>query len=161
MTIEVVKASDRQALDELRQLLRDYAVYVRAHAGEDHLCLTAYEAELAGIEEVYCLMLIARSEDGVAGCALLKHLGNLGGEMACEMKRLWVPIESRGHGLGHKLTERLITEARRLDFRAMYLDTIPERMPEAFRLYQTLGFEPVAPYNDNRIAGVQHFRLAL
>ena len=42
--------------------------------------------------------------------------------------------------------------------KSVYLDTVPEAMPEAHRLYLDLGFEPCAPYNDNPVEGLAYLR---
>ena len=64
------------------------------------------------------------------------------------------------------LVERLIEYARGLGYTAMYLDTVPDAMKSANRIYQKLGFEPVDRYNTNPILGhpsvpVEFFRIAL
>jgi GNAT superfamily N-acetyltransferase len=67
----------------------------------------------------------------------------------------------RGGGLGRKLAEAIIAEARQLGYSSMRLDTLPQRLPAAAALYHSLGFVDIAPYNENPIAGVQHMELKL
>lgn len=158
MTIEHVTPA---TLDELRRLLRDYAAYVRSVAGAKHICLTAYEEELANLTARYSVLLLASDAGQAAGCALLKRIVTVAGESACEMKRLWVTPAFRGRQVGRLLTEWLMKEARALGYAFLYLDTIPSKMGGAIALYRSMGFEPVEPYNRNRAAGVQHFRVRL
>jgi len=78
-------------------------------------------------------------------------------QRACEMKRLWVGDAHRGLRLGRLLVEEAIAWARRHGFESMYLDTVPAAMPEANRLYTSLGFVPVERYNDNPVADLAYF----
>ncbi len=73
-----------------------------------------------------------------------------------EMKRLWVSPAARGLGLGRTLTLAVLDRARSARQSAVYLDTVPESMADAYRLYLELGFKPIAPYNDNTTDGVAH-----
>ena len=54
-----------------------------------------------------------------------------------------------------------IDHARAAGATAIYLDTVPAAMPEANRLYEAMGFEPVPRYNDNNVADIAFFRLGL
>jgi GNAT superfamily N-acetyltransferase len=73
------------------------------------------------------------------------------------MKRLWVSPEFRGLRLGRRLVEEALAWAGREGFEAMYLDTVPAAMPDANKLYASLGFSPVERYNKNTAAGVEFF----
>ncbi len=69
--------------------------------------------------------------------------------------------EFRGLHLGRQLTDALIADARTRGYEAMYLDTVPDTLPQASVIYAALGFKPVPRYNDNLNPTVKHFRLAL
>ncbi len=65
-----------------------------------------------------------------------------------ELKHLWVQPHARRLGLGRALVLELQRRARKLGARELVLDThVAQR--EAAGLYSSLGFEPVAPFNDN------------
>ena len=64
---------------------------------------------------------------------------------AMEIKRLYVKPEGRGLGLGRKLMEEAITEARIRGARVMLLDST-KNLTDAISLYQSLGFEFREPY---------------
>lgn len=65
-----------------------------------------------------------------------------------EVKRMWVSGAARGLGLGRRLLGALEDEARSRGCTAVRLDT-NEVLVEAIRLYETSGYTPVAPFNDD------------
>lgn len=58
----------------------------------------------------------------------------------CELKKMYFLEELRGHGMGNKLVDLCLDEARKKGFRVMYLETV-ERMTAANYLYQKKGFK--------------------
>ena len=123
----------------MRQLFREYADSL----GFD-LSFQDFERELADPAAVYAVILLAPGQ----GCVALRDLGHGAGEM----KRLYVRPAARGTGLGRRLAEAVIEEARRRGFRTMRLDTVPS-MVEAHRLYERLGFREIEPYRFNPVPG--------
>jgi ribosomal protein S18 acetylase RimI-like enzyme len=117
---------------------------------------TDLEAELAALPGNYDALLVASRDGEAVGCVALKPLP----DGACEMKRLYVRPAARGSGAGRALVEASIARARVLGYAVMRLDTLPT-MHTARALYTSLGFRPIKRYNDNPIAGVLFFELAL
>ncbi len=76
------------------------------------------------------------------------------------MKRLFVRPPARGHGLGRRLAEKVIDVARQAGYSLMRLDTL-ERLVEAMRLYETLGFRRTEAYYVNPIPGAVYWELDL
>jgi ribosomal protein S18 acetylase RimI-like enzyme len=77
------------------------------------------------------------------------------------MKRLFVKPEFRGCGLGRRLAEKLIGDARSMGYSAMRLDTVAEKMGDAVRLYKALGFREIPAYYSGARAGTLYFELRL
>jgi ribosomal protein S18 acetylase RimI-like enzyme len=106
------------------------------------LCFQNFDAEIADLPGDYAppggLMLLARSTDGsLVGCVALRPVP--GEPKRCEMKRMYVRDAARGSGLGRALALAVMEEARRLGYRSMCLDTLPQ-LAAAQALYLSLGF---------------------
>jgi carbonic anhydrase len=143
-------------LAQVRRLFRAYADWLAVD-----LCFQGFERELADLPGAYAppggRLLVARVGGEVAGCVGLRPLE----PRVCEMKRLWVEPGFAGHGIGRALAEAIVEAARTIGYERMRLDTIPERMPAAQRLYASLGFQEIPPYYDNPLAGVVMLELTL
>jgi ribosomal protein S18 acetylase RimI-like enzyme len=119
-------------------LLREYEAGIGVS-----LCFQNFDAELAGLPDDYAppkgLMLLAWQAGGpeLLGCVAVRPVP--GAPELCEMKRLFVRPAGRGSGLGRRLALVAMTEAGRLGYRRMCLDTLPS-MTAAQALYRALGF---------------------
>lgn len=75
---------------------------------------------------------------GGGGFSPLK--GFSGAAPTCELQKVYFHPQLRGRGFGQKLLEKCLQEAEQAGFEMIYLETI-ERMGNAVRLYQKMGFQ--------------------
>lgn len=151
----ILPADSAERFAAVRDLLSEYA----ASLGFD-LSFQGFEDELRSLPGDYApprgALLLAVIAGKPQGCVALRSLD----ESACEMKRLYVRPEARGSGLGRRLAEAAIAEARRFGYRHMRLDTVPG-MERAQRLYAELGFKPIAAYRANPVPGAAFLELEI
>jgi putative acetyltransferase len=125
------------------------------------MCFQSFDDELKNLPGAYAppsgRLLLARRQGHAAGCIALRRLET----GICEMKRLYVRPEDRGHGLGRLLAERIIVEARSIGYERMRLDTIESAMSDAVQLYRRLGFREISPYSVIPIESALWFELSL
>lgn len=75
---------------------------------------------------------------GGGGVAMLA--GTKPEEAVCELRKMYLLPATRGQGVGHKLIEIIMEQARALGFKGMYLETLPN-MKQAHALYAKNGFK--------------------
>lgn len=81
----------------------------------------------------------------VGGCGLASFNSS---PDVCELKKLFILPEGRGHGLGKRMAIACLDYARTQGYQSCYLDTLTS-MKVAVRLYENLGFNHLdAPLAD-------------
>ena len=150
-------------IDAARLLLGEYRDYARTVAGPG-FGMAKLERQIAELPASHGGpgegLLIAWIGAAPAGCVVYRPVPELLPERASELKRLWVRDAFRGQGLAEALVAAVMAQARALGSTALYLDTEPERMPAAVRLYRRLGFVECPLYRPSDDP-VTAFRLAL
>jgi ribosomal protein S18 acetylase RimI-like enzyme len=109
--------------------------------------IAEWRAEYDGVSGA--LLVVEDPAGQVVGTAAVRRLGSGLGEL----KRMWIRPSCQGLGLGRRLMERCLDEARRLGFQRVRLDT-QRRMAAARGLYKSYGFREVPDYNSNPRAEV-------
>jgi ribosomal protein S18 acetylase RimI-like enzyme len=155
-SLQFIGAHSAAQIAQARDLFLEYAQSLGFS-----LCFQNFDKELAGLPGDYApphgRLLLAEYEGQLAGCIALHKLA----QDICEMKRLYVRPQFRGKGLGRALAERIITEARQIGYRRMRLDTVEPVMKDAVAMYRAIGFQEIAPYRKNPIAGAMYMELSL
>jgi ribosomal protein S18 acetylase RimI-like enzyme len=141
--------------EPVRALFREYADSLGFP-----LDFQGFDRELAELPGDYApprgMLLLAEVDGAAAGCAALRPFA---GDVA-ELKRLYVRPAYRGLGLGRRLTETALADARDRGYRRVRLDTVPG-METAQALYVALGFREIRPYRPNPIPGARFLELEL
>lgn len=153
--VTIIPAHTEPHLSDIRVLFQEYIAALGFH-----LSFQDVEKEMAELPGRYAppegRILLAEYDGQVAGCVAMKKLR----EGVCEMKRFYVRPAFRGHGIGRKLAEAIIAEARAAGYRRMCLDTVPS-MQAAMALYESLGFKDGEPYVVNPVPGARFMEVVL
>jgi GNAT superfamily N-acetyltransferase len=154
-TTGVRQAQGAADMAAVAALFRAYADWL----GID-LTFQDFETELATLPGDYAppagRLLLAEVDGRPVGCVGLRPLESGIGEV----KRLYLRPAFQGRGLGRRLAEAVVAEARSIGYRALRLDTLA-RLTAANALYASLGFRPIPPYYHNPNAGVLYYELDL
>ncbi|MCU1283889.1 MAG: GCN5-related N-acetyltransferase [Acidobacteriales bacterium] len=145
-------------ITQARELFQEYA----SSLGFD-LCFQSFQQELDSLPGDYSppsgRLLLAFHDDALAGCvALHAHESS---KTICEMKRLYVRPQFRGHHIGQRLISAIIAAAREIGYTHMRLDTVSGTMDKAIALYRSYGFKEIPSYRLNPIEGVLYMELTL
>jgi len=153
--VEIAPAASPGELAAVRALIEEY----QRSLGVD-LEFQGFSHELAHLGEMYGppdgALFLAVLAGVPIGCVGVRRFD----ARCCEMKRLYVRPQGRGHGVGRRLAERAMDAGRAAGYAAMRLDTLPT-MGDAQALYERLGFRDVAAYRANPVAGTRFLEAAL
>ncbi len=164
---ELAASTPGATLDAARRLLLEYGQFVVAQPGAARFCFGTLREEAEGLPLSFIRQgggsLLAWVRGEPAGFVAWRALPSSSTAPSAapepfsdswELKRLWVRPSARGVGLGRLLTQAVLDRAGSAGRRAIYLDTAPQSMASAHRLYSEMGFVPCAPYNDNPVEGI-------
>jgi carbonic anhydrase len=157
VVLRTLSITDTEALEQVRQYFRNYAGWL----GVD-LSFQNFDQEMASLPGAYSApegrLFFAEVDGRPAGCVGIRPL--IGSEGVCEMKRLYVTPEERGHGVGAALAMAAIKAAKEIGYRKLMLDTLPN-MRMAVKLYRELGFTEAPAYYQTPVEGTMFLALDL
>ena len=151
MGLELKLAYEDQ--EEIQKLFTEYTdMLVEGDAAiKEYLGIQNYDQELEHLEDKYGLpdgrLYLALYDGLTAGCIGLRRLD----AENCELKRVYVRPEFRGHQIGRAMLRTILEDAVQIGYKAIYLDTLPF-LRSALRLYEEFGFSETGAYNDSPIA---------
>jgi putative acetyltransferase len=152
----VAQAVTASQLVQVRCLFMEYARSV-----DFGLCFQSFGEELNRLPGDYAppdgRLFLLEIGGRVEGCAALRK----DADGICELKRVFVRRDFRGHGLGWSLVRAAIDEARAAGYERIRLDTIRASMQKATVLYRQFGFEEIPSYKKDPIPGVAYMELKL
>ena len=135
----VMRATTAQ-LDDARHLLYEYFDVINVVLRDDDEAIRAF------LDDASSAMWIAYVDGVAAACVAMRPLAEVAG--ATECKRLYVADRYRRRGLAEALMQALESHAAQAGYDAVYLDT-KDDLHAAIKLYEQLGYERCARYNDN------------
>ncbi|NTV69512.1 MAG: carbonate dehydratase [Azonexaceae bacterium] len=157
VSLRTLTANDTEALEQVRQYFRNYAAWL----GVD-LSYQNFDQEMASLPGTYVApqgrLFFAEVDGRPAGCVGVRPLADSDG--VCEMKRLYVEPEERGHGVGAALALAAIKAAKEIGYRKLIIDTLPN-MRMAVKLYRELGFTEAPNYYQTPVEGTMFLALDL
>lgn len=154
--VEIIRATSDNDIAAVKALFLDYLQFVTAYLGRD-LSFQGTAKEFADFPQTYTSLFLAKRGSTPMGAVGLKRLT----PDVIELKRLYVAPAGRGLGLGYRLSEHVVQDARVHGHTHLYLDTDPGLI-HANAIYEALGFEDVPQYYDNPLAGQSRYmRLTL
>lgn len=137
---------DHQAVaEELRAYLAHLGIEVDGE-GLDH-DIALWQTEYDGVAGA--LLLVVSPDGEVVGTAGVRLIEPGVGEL----KRMWIRPALQGLGLGRKLMDACLAEARGLECHRLRLDS-QRRLQAAVHLYRAYGFSEIADYNGNPRADI-------
>jgi len=132
-----MRASDNsQVAKIIRTVMPEFGCVGEGYSIEDpevDAMFEAYNSDKA------CFYVVVNEQDEAIGCGGIAPLDG-GDGTVCELKKMYFLQEARGHGLGGKMIDLLVKEAKDLGFQQCYLETVT-RMESANALYQKRGFK--------------------
>lgn len=151
LTIE--QADVIEDVELIQELLRQYLHWLRSEldaanieVAEVGAMMTRTMRELHVYVPPEGRLLLAYKRDNPAGIVFLKKLRTA----VCEIKRMYVPPEFRGQGVGHALLDRVIEEARIAGYSQVFLDSA-SFMQQAQSLYRSRGFDDTDQYPESEM----------
>jgi putative acetyltransferase len=155
--LTILQAENAEHIAAARQLIEEYAAWL-----EFNLCFQGFEEEMQSLQGKYAppagRLLLALWDGKPAGVIALRPLEET---EICEMKRLYVRPEFRGHNIGRLLAQQVIREAAEIGYSRMRLDTVRGKMDAAIAMYRELGFKEIDPYYHTPIGNMLFMELAL
>jgi GNAT superfamily N-acetyltransferase len=145
MPVTVVKVRSSEEIDAVRALVWEFIDVMRERYPDMLAEIDAYivhqniAGQLADFETYYLPpageCFLALHGGAAVGMVMMKPKG----DSDAEMNRMYVRASARGLGLGRRLGEALVDEARSRGMSTIWLDAL-YRHVEAIPLYESLGF---------------------
>lgn len=142
--LKIIQVETAGQIEQARILFREYEAWFGLN-----LCFQNFDEEVKNLPAKYAppdgRLFLAFADEKLAGCIALRKLE----AQICEMKRLFVREDFRRLGIGKSLIEKLISEAKKIGYEKMRLDTYPPKMSKAVELYNSYGFYKIKSYYHN------------
>ena len=142
--IVAVEASPLILVESARAMFKAYGEFVRNSGNHPGFRFDRLDQEILELPGAYSTrngeVLLAMRGSEVVGCIAYRAVPAAPNPRTCEIKRLFMLPEQRGHGIGSSLVSTCIDRARARGYQLACLDTEPETMAAAHHTYLKLGF---------------------
>lgn len=136
MTIRKIQQKDNQAVGNLVQtVLMEMGAPKIGTAYADPFLFSLFEV----YQEPKSVYYVIENDNKIIGAAGIGPLEN----DICELQKMYFLPEARGLGLGSKLMEIILADAKSFGYSGCYLETMPY-MTDAQKLYKKVGFTNIA-----------------
>lgn len=153
--IEILTAETPDQIESVKFLVLAHATSLREHPGSEQV-----RADAEHLPGPYApprgRLYLARLDAMLAGCVALKALEGTTGEI----KRMYVLVTARRHGVGRALMQQLMADARRMGYERLRLGTLDD-MHAAQSLYRELGFVEIPRYRPDELVDTKFFECDL
>lgn len=136
MLIRLIEVSDNPEVARvIRAVMQEYGAVGSGFSIMDPEVDQMFETYSKPGHVFYVIM----DQQQVVGCGGIGPL--VGGDQdTCELRKMYFMPAARGRGMGKRLLQQCLQDARRLGYQQCYLETLSS-MKEARGLYEHLGFQ--------------------
>jgi putative acetyltransferase len=146
--IRSIERTDNAATaDVIRLVLIELGVPKVGTAYEDK----SLDAMFENYEKDKATYFVVEEDGKVIGGAGISHLDNHNGNV-CELQKMYFSPLARGRGIGTKMIDLCLNQAREYGYEQCYIETM-SYMKAAQKLYRTYGFE----YLEGPIGDTGHY----
>jgi GNAT superfamily N-acetyltransferase len=125
-------------------MFKAHGEFVRSGGNHPGFRFDRLDQEILELPDAYSTrngeVLLAMSRSEVVDCIAYRAVPTPPNPRTCEIKRLFVLPEQRGHGIGSSLVSTCIDRARAREYQLACLDTELETMAAAHHTYLRPGF---------------------
>ena len=157
--LRLIQVTSEKQIPLVRPLFSGYAHWFCENAAQEFGISVEVKEVLqrfmTGIDNFYPphgRLYLAEYAGEIAGVGCLKRLGDDLGEI----KRMFVQPEFRGKGLGKRILDQLIADARSIGCLKIRLDS-PKFSTISHGLYQSRGFQSIEPYPGSEVAAYAQY----
>jgi GNAT superfamily N-acetyltransferase len=144
------RAAARALVAEYLRWVGDIAQTQHGLAFDIAAMLRADFADASPLQPPQGRLYLVQHAGAAVGVGALKRLNADVGEL----QRMYVQPHARGFGAGRALLQRLLDDARTMEWRAVRLESL-KALEAAHALYRSAGFVEIHPYADNSMRGYQ------
>jgi putative acetyltransferase len=143
----IERADNAATADVIRLVLIELGVPKVGTAYEDK----SLDAMFENYEKDKATYFVVEEDGKVIGGAGISHLDNHNGNV-CELQKMYFLPLARGRGIGTKMIDLCLNQAREYGYEQCYIETM-SYMKAAQKLYRTYGFE----YMEGPIGDTGHY----